>query len=729
MSRQPTNSPHGGPLAISLATSSWRRLSLRSLLILPFVLQICFFVGLTGYISLQNGQKAVNELVLRLQKEVSGRIEQHLASYLAAPRQLSQMNARAVSQGAIQYRDFDAVGNFLHHQVQLNDIGYIGIGLENGEYIASGRTPEGIAIDVLSKPRYGDSLIRSYLADQQGQRTRLMGTLDYPFREDAWYAETIRLGKPNWSPVYQWKVEPFPIAVAASAPIYDRQGKVMGVFSVDQQLTQISAFLKQLKVSRSGTTFIMEHNGMLVASSGDEQPVRKVKDKTERIKAEDSDNDLIRATMRHLRKTYPSLQALQTAQTFEFKHDGQREFVQVTPWRDELGLDWLVVVTIPEKDFLDKINANTRITILLCLASLICAIALSVLFARWLTAPINRLNQASQTMALGNWAQHIQGSEIRELDELARSFNQMAAQLQESFDNLENTNSHLEQRVVERTQELAGALEELQQTQAQLIQTEKMSSLGQMVAGIAHEVNNPVNFIHGNLNCFRNYLGDLQQMLDLYRQHYPQPVAEIQDYAEDCDFEFMLSDLPKLVSSMQEGTKRIREIVLSLRNFSRLDESEMKRVDLHQGLDSTLLMLTHRLKNKEGTGQIEVVKKYGELPTTECYPGQLNQVFLNVLSNAIDAIESVENPTIEIRTKIEDKQAIISITDNGIGIPETDQNKLFDPFFTTKEVGKGTGLGLSISYQIIQKHKGTIQCISSPDNGATFIIQIPLNQS
>jgi signal transduction histidine kinase len=712
-----------------IALLSRQKLSLRSLLILPFVVQICFFVGLTGYISLQNGQKAVNELVVRLQQEVSGRIEQHLASYLAAPRQLSQMNARAASQGAIQLSELDPIGNLLHHQVQLNQIGYIGFGLENGKYIASGRDPEGIVIDILLKQRYGDDRIRTYLADQTGQRGKLLRTLEYPFQQDAWYTETLKQGKPSWSPIYQWKADPFPIAIAASAPIYDRQGKIIGVSSVDQQLPQISAFLKDLKVSRSGTTFIMERDGMLVASSGGEQPVRKVNDNYERLKAVESDNRLIQATAKHLAQKYSSLQAIQSAHMLEFFHNGQREFVQVTPWRDEMGLDWLVVVTIPEADFLDQINANTRITILLCLASLVCAIAISVLFARWLTAPIARCNQAAKAMAAGNWNQETEEAGIRELDELARSFNQMAHQLQESFHNLENTNGHLEQRVIERTQELASTLEELKQTQAQLIQTEKMSSLGQMVAGIAHEVNNPVNFIHGNLNCFRDYLSSLRQMLDLYQKHYPKPVSEIQDYAEDCDLEFMLTDLPKLVTSMQEGTKRIREIVLSLRNFSRLDESEMKQVDLHEGIDSSLLMLTHRLKNKEGTRQISIVKEYGNLPRIECYPGQLNQVFLNVLSNAIDAIETVENPEIRIITKMSDGQAVISITDNGVGISEAAQSKLFDPFFTTKPVGQGTGLGLSISYQIIvQKHRGTIQCISRPDHGATFVIHIPLSQ-
>lgn len=293
--------------------------------------------------------------------------------------------------------------------------------------------------------------------------------------------------------------------------------------------------------------------------------------------------------------------------------------------------------------------------------------------------------------------------------------------------------------------ELEQALRQLQETQAQLIQSEKMSSLGQLVAGVAHEINNPVNFIYGNLSHVDGYAQDLLQLIEAYQEHYPEPVPEIEEIAEDIDLDFLREDMPKVLNSMKIGADRIREIVLSLRNFSRLDQAEMKFANLHEGIDNTLLILQNRLRAKAGQVGIELVKDYGKLPLIECYPGQLNQVLMNIISNGIDALESYnerrsldeirQNPSrITIRTEWVKKQGqndriIIAIGDNGPGIPDHIKVRLFDPFFTTKAVGKGTGLGLSISYQIIEKHKGAIACISEPGQGAEFVIEIPVRQS
>lgn len=279
---------------------------------------------------------------------------------------------------------------------------------------------------------------------------------------------------------------------------------------------------------------------------------------------------------------------------------------------------------------------------------------------------------------------------------------------------------------------LQRALTQLQQTQSQLVHTEKMSGLGQLVAGIAHEINNPVNFIYGNLLYTAEYVEKILQLLALYQYHYPEPVAEIQDTTEVLELDFLMEDLPKMVDSMQMGANRIRDLVQSLRNFSRLDESERKAVDLHPGIDSTLLILQHRLKRKGGNQEIELIQDYGNLPPVLCYPSQLNQVFMNILANAIDALEAQPAPRlITIRTGLvpgkEGDFAQITIADNGPGIPPAIHSRLFDPFFTTKPVGKGTGLGLSIAHQIVvEKHGGTLVCISPPGGGTEFVISIPL---
>lgn len=293
-----------------------------------------------------------------------------------------------------------------------------------------------------------------------------------------------------------------------------------------------------------------------------------------------------------------------------------------------------------------------------------------------------------------------------------------------------------------QAQQVSSALEKLQQTQAQLVQHEKMSSLGQLVAGVAHEINNPVNFIHGNIAYIKHYVQDLLDLIQLYQTHAPEANDLILEKIEAIDLPFITQDLNKILGSMEMGTHRIRQIVASLRNFSRLDEAEIKPVELHEGIDNTLIILKSRLKTSEDQPEIRINRQYGQLPLVECHAGQLNQVFMNVISNAIDALENMPDPTITIQTQLVKQLAEpdltseihadlpyveVRIADNGAGMNESVQQKIFDPFYTTKPVGKGTGLGLSISYQIVvEKHHGILRCVSEIGKGTEFVIQIPV---
>jgi two-component system, NtrC family, sensor kinase len=435
--------------------------------------------------------------------------------------------------------------------------------------------------------------------------------------------------------------------------------------------------------------------------------------------------------------------------------NGKPAIVQILPFSSTLfGTSQRRGVAIALLDLNQMQEAANKIFITSTLSFLIGIVTIllmmGILLQKNVLQPLQDLNEAvyqSKKTGIFPMPKTIPANEIQFLastfDEVFRQLEvheQLTAEISQRKQ-IEATLRESEAREKDKSQQLEQAIENLRQAQSQLIQTEKISSLGQLVAGIAHEINNPISFIHGNLIHVQSYAESLLNLVQLYQKYYPDPIDEIEIESENIELEFLQDDLPKILSSMRIGTDRIRQIVLSLRNFSRMDESEFKKVNIHEGIDSTLLILQHRLKAKPEYPEIEVIRDYGNLPLIECYAGQLNQVFMNVLANAIDALEEINTKQvacslegkscwITIRTSVVDSQWVkIVIADNGNGIPESIKSQIFNPFFTTKPVGKGTGMGMAISYKIItEKHGGTIECFSTPEVGTEFVISIPIQQ-
>lgn len=383
-------------------------------------------------------------------------------------------------------------------------------------------------------------------------------------------------------------------------------------------------------------------------------------------------------------------------------------------------------------------------TLLFGITAMLLGGVLTVVLRRQIAEPVNRLTQVTQRVTQGDLTAQADVESNDEIGILATALNQMTHSLKQSRDELERYSHTLEGRVQSRTQELQEknrqleqALEDLKQAQAQLIQTEKMSSLGQLVAGVAHEINNPVTFVYANLDHVEAYSTALLRLINCYQVCYSEPAEEVKRIAEAVEVDFIREDMPRLLNSMRVGAERIREIVHSLRSFSRVDEAQMKGIDVHQGLDSTLLILQNRCKANSNRGEIEVYRHYGSLPKIECYASQLNQVFMNIISNAIDALEdAMLSPeglcpaVLTVQTEsLYDDHVAVWIANNGPEIPHAVRPHLFDPFFTTKPIGKGTGLGLAISYQIVvEKHGGSLSYHTSPE-GTQFRIQLPVQMS
>lgn len=409
---------------------------LRTTLVVPLILQTVAAVGLISYLFFRNERNTVDSLATQLNNQVSNRVSQQLTSYLEIPRQVNEINLQAIELGILNPNDLNQTGRLFWKQMRLfKNLSYVNFGGEDGSFIGIGREDDGALYTERIQPadafRY-----KRYALDEQGSPTQLLATEPYPFQGDEWYVSAVTAGKPVWSSIYQWVDRPDVISISSSYPVYDASNQLLGVLGVDFILTQISDFLRTLNISPSGKIFIIERDGTVVASSSQEKPYLDINGEAQRLNILQSQEPLMRDAARHLRDRFGSLDQIGTAHLLDMTLESGPSYVSVTPWQDDLGLNWLVVVVIPESDFIGEINANTRNTLGLCLAILGLAIASGILTARWINRQILGISQASAAMAQGNIDQYVASSNLVEIDRLATSFNRMAAEMQQSFDAL-----------------------------------------------------------------------------------------------------------------------------------------------------------------------------------------------------------------------------------------------------------------------------------------------------
>ncbi|XWK89129.1 MAG: ATP-binding protein [Phormidium sp.] len=543
--------------------------------------------------------------------------------------------------------------------------------------------------------------------------------------QESYFREPIKAGKAIWLEPVRYKettVDPPEIFVSTSytLPFYNNKKQLLGVMALDLELGFISEKLSKPVMRDYGYFVLLSPKGNLIAYPPNPNLALD-------LKSFPQINNYAKLWQKINSKLKYS--AGNTGIISWQDKEGKQEF---WAYRKISNNNWILLASVPKWLIIGPLLRFSIVGTLLAAMGASAVLAIVVfLFVRSLNRRLQPIMDECNLLAEASPKSEELMSREDEIGRLTISFYNLLGQVTVN-----------EKRLRKEMEKSGQAYQALQEAQAKLIQTEKMSSLGQLVAGVAHEINNPINFIYGNLPHAADYTQELLRLIELYQEKYPNPDPEIQELEEEIDLEFLITDLKKIQASMSMGANRIREIVLSLRNFSRFDEAEMKDVDIHEGIDSTLLILQNRLKETPANLAVKVVKEYGKLPLLECYAGQLNQVFMNILSNAIDALDKFRSkeeaanhnlvPTIIIHSELsEDKsRAVVKIKDNGCGISDENKTKLFDPFFTTKPVGKGTGLGLSICYQIIvDKHKGDLRCVSEVGKGTEFSIEIPVYQT
>ena len=665
------------------------KFGLRATLVVPFVLQIFVAVGLVGYLSFRNGQKAVNNVASQLRREVAARVQLHLTSYLAKPHLIEQIHINTIRQKLLDPSNFKQMEGYFWQQSQsLNgNIGTIAFASPKGEFVGANK-PEGYT--VIADEETGKA-IRRYAVDSQGNRIKLIREKpNYDARTRDWYKAAVKAGGPTWSAIDTSALGDR-LDLSAVYPFYDSTGSLQGVFLTDLSLGQISEFLHSFTVGKSGKTFIMERSGLLVASSTIDKPFKVgASGKTERLSADKISDSLTQKTTQYLFEQFGNLNKIDTPQQMEFLLNGQKQFLQAVPFRDELGiLDWLVIVVVPESDFTAEIDANTQTTILLCIVTLIVAIIIGLFTAAWIAKPLLKISQASAEIAAGKLDQYVPPSSIIEIGQLANLFNSMARQLQESFATLAKQNEDLKD------------LDKLK---------------NEFLANTSHELRTPLNGI----------IGIAESLIDGATGELPQNTQ---------------ANLTLIVSS----GRRLSNLVSDILDFSKLRhrnlELQLKPVDL-RAVTNVILTLSKPLAAQKDLQLINSIPP--EFPAAFADEDRLQQILHNLVGNAIKFTPSgtvivsakvVDYPQLSVvnspQSPITNSELAITISDTGIGINESQFERIFESFeqaegSSTREYS-GTGLGLAVTKKLVELHGGEIRVQSQVGEGSQFTFTLPLS--
>ena len=669
--------------------------SLRTILIVPFVLQICAVVGLVGYLSYRNGQKAINDVVSQLRNEITASIEKHLEIYTSKPHLINQLTVDALARGELsldlKHRNVKTE-RYLWQIMQLfNNVTWISLGSERGEYYGIYRNEKNQSLEIVLSNAATNYQNNYYALDGLGNRTgakRLTVKSKYDPRLRPWYTEAVKAGKPIWAPIYQG-FDPDKIFIASSQPIYDRAGNLLGVIAVDVSLGNINQFLGQLKIGKTGKTFIIESSGLLVGTSSSESLLRfdKQQQKYQRLNVINSSDPLIQATAKYLKQHFGNYNNIKKSTRFKFKYNGKRHFVESLRYQDSSGLDWVIVVVVPESDFTTEIEANGRTTIALCLIALVIATIFGYLTSNWIIKPILSLNTAAKSLAKGTWEKKVKIEGSNELGELAQSFNSMASQLQQSFATLEVQN-------------------------AQMKRLDRIKD--EFLANTSHELRTPLNGI----------IGIAESLIDGATGTLP---------TQTC------SNLGAIAAS----GKRLANLVNDILDFAQLKHKDIQlqltAVCVREITEIVLTATRPLIGNKDLQLKNNIC---ADLPPVLADENRLQQILYNLVGNAI---KFTDRGGVEVsaqlvsedgeKTRGEDNRKsdllTISVQDTGIGIPEERLDRIFASFEqadgSTARIYGGTGLGLAITKKLVELHGGRIRVESTLGVGSTFTFELPVD--